>query len=359
MNKTKYTAFLLSCLRTENQTDAQSVLKAFNQFVSEYRVMQDGYIEDYTRVQTAVAEWLQGVVLPIPFENYKIAQALKEHKILRSNASEAAIEYEIYNNYYNWMARALLSLNRTLNGRFNARVSRENASYRIDYGFFKNDVQIVDGFAIVQGLARAQELINIIKQNASDSGASCAISGAHDGNIVSGTAEFMASRYADKMAMQTDTLRAIDITYMSFNGTFDFFGDITKRNKVTRIIDLPAHVLQHEYAATLDAYTMQKFNALVLKHARGESKALTPVVLATTLSAFLAEKPANYSGRYGTIKALKEWLQGMPSALELPFERGEIVAIMGNDSDDIFETYYMECAAALYNLGKVFNKGGF
>lgn len=358
MNKTKYAAFLLSCLRTENQTDAQSVLNAFNQFVSEYRVMQDGYIEDYTRVQAAVSEWLQGVVLPIPFENYEIEQALKEHKILRSNASEAAIDYEIYNNYYNWMARALLSLNRTLNGRFNARVSRENATYRLDYGFFKNDMQIVDGFAIVQGFARAQELINIIKQDASSSGASHTISGAHDGNIVDG-AEIMASRYAEKMAMPSDALCAINIIYMSFNGTFDFFSDIAKRNKVTRIVDLPAHVLQHEYAATLDAYTMQKFNALVLKHARGESKALTPVILATALNAFLAEKPANYSGRYGTIKAIKEWLQGMPSALELPFERGEIVAIMGNDSDDIFETYYMECAAALYNLGKVFNEGGF
>ena len=92
MNKTKYAAFLLSCLRTENQTDAQSVLNAFNQFVSEYRVVQDGYIEDYTRVQTAVAEWLQGVVLPIPFENYKI-DVVKERIDVQNLLKESS-------NYY-------------------------------------------------------------------------------------------------------------------------------------------------------------------------------------------------------------------------------------------------------------------
>lgn len=103
--KEKYKDFILSCLDVEKETSRdQRIEHLFDRFNSEY-----GFNIKRLGKRKALAEWLSGLAIPIPFYNSDIITLAKTMGSVNSDLSSTQ-EDNIINGYWDFMANIILLL---------------------------------------------------------------------------------------------------------------------------------------------------------------------------------------------------------------------------------------------------------
>ena len=103
--KEKYKDYILSCLDVEKETSRNQRIKhLFDRFNSEY-----GFNIKRLGKRKALAEWLSGLAIPIPFYNGDIIALAKTMGSVNSDLSSTQ-ENNIINGYWDFMANIILLL---------------------------------------------------------------------------------------------------------------------------------------------------------------------------------------------------------------------------------------------------------
>lgn len=105
--KVNYKNFILDCLDVAEQTTRQERIRyLFNRFTNEY-----GFNIKRMGKRKALAEWLSGLAIPIPFYNADIISLAKEMGSVEEDLT-AKQEDNILENYWDFMASMILLLER-------------------------------------------------------------------------------------------------------------------------------------------------------------------------------------------------------------------------------------------------------
>lgn len=103
--KEKYKDYILSCLDVEKETSRNQRIKhLFDRFNNEY-----GFNIKRLGKRKALAEWLSGLAIPIPFYNGDIIALAKTMGSVNSDLSSTQ-ENNIINGYWDFMANIILLL---------------------------------------------------------------------------------------------------------------------------------------------------------------------------------------------------------------------------------------------------------
>ena len=105
--KVNYKKFILDCLDVAEQMTRQERIEyLFNRFNNEY-----GFNIKRMGKRKALAEWLSGLAIPIPFYNADIISLAKEMGSVEKDLT-AKQEDNILENYWDFMASMILLLER-------------------------------------------------------------------------------------------------------------------------------------------------------------------------------------------------------------------------------------------------------
>lgn len=111
----KYKNYILDCLDDEdsligkNLTRNQKIEYLMNRFNKEYGFM----VQRLGNKQKAIAEWLSGLAINIPYYNDDIIELAKNLGSANQNLTSAQ-ESNIINNYFNFMAYMVLQLEKEI-----------------------------------------------------------------------------------------------------------------------------------------------------------------------------------------------------------------------------------------------------
>jgi|TARA_R110000772_G_scaffold7784_1_gene26177 hypothetical protein len=107
--KKNYKAYILECISSEddlinqNLTDDEKINYLFDRFGNEY-----GFQIERMGENKAMAEWLSGLAINIPYTYGEIIELAVEMGSIDENPSEA-LEDRVIENYFSFMANIILS----------------------------------------------------------------------------------------------------------------------------------------------------------------------------------------------------------------------------------------------------------
>ena len=107
--KKNYKAYILECISTEDDlinkdlSDDEKINYLFDRFESEY-----GWAIPREGKRSAMAEWLSGLAINIPYTYGEIIELAIEMGSIDENPSEA-LEDRVIENYFSFMANIILS----------------------------------------------------------------------------------------------------------------------------------------------------------------------------------------------------------------------------------------------------------
>jgi hypothetical protein len=105
-----YKDYILDCIDSEDSlinkelTKEEKIKYLFNRFYSEY-----GFMVERVGKQNAIAEWLSGLAINIPYSYFDIIELAKNMGSVEYNLSKVQ-EDRICENYWNFMAYMILLL---------------------------------------------------------------------------------------------------------------------------------------------------------------------------------------------------------------------------------------------------------
>ena len=102
--KKNYKAFILSTIE-DGETDAQKLQYILDRFDSEY-----GFNVTRMGKQAAMAEWLSGLALDLPFYHDEIVQLAVEMGSVDGDSLTDRLRDRITDNYWSFMANIILTM---------------------------------------------------------------------------------------------------------------------------------------------------------------------------------------------------------------------------------------------------------
>ena len=102
--KKNYKTFILNTIE-EGQTDAEKLQHILDRFESEY-----GFNVARMGKQAAVAEWLSGLALDLPFYHDEIVQLAVEMGSVDGDSLTDRLRDRITDNYWSFMANIILTM---------------------------------------------------------------------------------------------------------------------------------------------------------------------------------------------------------------------------------------------------------
>ena len=109
--KENYKNYILDCIEDDGngkplKTEQEKIAHIFDRFNSEY-----GWMIERVGSQKAMTEWLQGLALPIDFENYIIIERAIAMGSIEENPPER-LQDKVIENYWTFMANIILGFKR-------------------------------------------------------------------------------------------------------------------------------------------------------------------------------------------------------------------------------------------------------
>jgi len=111
--KQNYINYIFNCVETDSeskpiQTEAEKAKYIIDRFYKEY-----GFQVDRIGKQKAIAEWLQGLALDLPYYYQDIIQLAVDMGSINTNPSDK-LQEKVINNYWSFMANIIILIENKL-----------------------------------------------------------------------------------------------------------------------------------------------------------------------------------------------------------------------------------------------------